>query len=110
MTDLSERLRRLDRAVDTETAALLDRKAEDVEAISQLARIGRHLLELGACLLAEVPDIDLDDLDTALIGIVAATLDQPGGPHRRRRELRLGGLTIRVTAERTCGTGTWRRK
>ncbi|GAA4663995.1 MULTISPECIES: hypothetical protein [Amycolatopsis] len=102
--NLNTRLRRIDQAVEAATADLL-RHRHNERALDDLVVVGRRLLELSVDLLSHAPDLDLAELDNALMGVVAATLDRPATPpdlpHRRVRLLRLGPLTLTVITERS---------
>lgn len=108
MSDLPQHFRRLAEAVDKEHYALAQRKDDGEAAIHEFARIGSQLLELGLTVLGEVPELDLKDVEAAVLAVRASLgerlVEPPGLPaesQQTTRVLRVGGLTITVGTERT---------
>jgi hypothetical protein len=105
--DVSEPIRRLDTAVDAEIIPLIERKDDGEIAEDQLATIGCRLLEMGVEVLAEVPNLDLDQLEATVLAVMTAAharLREPPAPAAEprvtTRRWQFGGGVLTVAVER----------
>ncbi|WP_236793304.1 hypothetical protein [Amycolatopsis sp. GM8] len=103
-----QQLRHLDRALETETVPLFERKDDGEIAVNELAGIALCLLEMGMEMLSAVPEFDSAELDAAVLDAVTVLNDRvreppdaPAKPQYDTHVLRVGGLVLTVSTERT---------